>query len=447
MAIYEEAQQKNLDQTDVTPTREGIADAVEDETDEIARLEADADLLAKQFAVLPPDFRKDPPPIPLFEYRSIIPEDQRPAYHQLLQERDKNLRDNLRKYKHDLRVFRVMNRLLKGSVTLEKPVVPIEHPDLTTLNFPTEKVTNAEGNPRYWLEADKVGSGQMSTVYRAWDTQTKRYVAIKVVKGEGESELPVLKKDASKLEAILGGRLEPYFVRVDNYFQDEEGKLYTVMEYMDPDKAPTFGTYIEQRKAQQKKLPLNTILKITEKMAEGMEVMTRNNVFHNDINPENIFIVKNPEDEDDIWQVKFADLGAEDSVLKAGGYILGEKVMGTFGYVPPEILWREENVPVPEHQRMDVYVLALHVYYLLTGNEFFPLDVEETEKLLKSDEAEYFEYVEAQLRKISQEFLTDQLYGVLFKALDPYPHRRFSSPYEFVSALKAAEKPEENIVT
>src|SRR3979409_1609130 len=85
-------------------------------------------------------------------------------------------------------------------------------------------------NGRYRLEA-RIGSGGMSTVYRAMDVTLERQVAIKLMNREVASDSDQLERFPR--EARRGAQLShPHIVGVIDAGEDD-GRPYSVLEYVE----------------------------------------------------------------------------------------------------------------------------------------------------------------------------------------------------------------------
>ena len=85
-------------------------------------------------------------------------------------------------------------------------------------------------NDRFRLE-EKIGSGGMSTVYRAWDPTLERWVAIKLMHRDISEEPDQLERFRREARAVA--RLShPHVVTVIDFGEDD-GTPYIVLEYVE----------------------------------------------------------------------------------------------------------------------------------------------------------------------------------------------------------------------
>ena len=194
---------------------------------------------------------------------------------------------------------------------------------------------------------DVIGHGGMATVYKAYQPELDRIVAIKIL-------LPTFVDDAAfrscfEREARLVARLRhPYIVGIHGV-GDEEGAPYLVMEYL---QGQTLHTALRQRvRAGTFYTPAEALALLTP-IASALDYAHTHGVIHGDLKPENIILTANGPIITDFGLAK----QAQEEAASAG------EVMGTPSYMSPEQI-RAERVDC----RSDVYALGILLYELLTG--------------------------------------------------------------------------------
>jgi serine/threonine-protein kinase len=110
-------------------------------------------------------------------------------------------------------------------------------------------------------------------------------------------------------------------------------------------------------------LPVDQVLELIRKIADGMAYCHQNDVIHRDLKPENIFVT-------DINQPVIMDFGL---ALTKGAHRVTysnlSATMGTPDYMSPEQIDGKRG-----DQRTDIYALGVIMYELLTGNPPFSGD-------------------------------------------------------------------------
>jgi serine/threonine protein kinase len=193
---------------------------------------------------------------------------------------------------------------------------------------------------------DVVARSGMATIFRATDQRTGRQVAIKVPHPEVESDPALF--DRFRREEDIGKRLEhPGVMKV----LPEEGRdqLYMVMEWVD-------GKLLRQLLQQEKRLPLDQVVRIILQICDVLEYVHKHEVVHRDLKPENIMI-------DDQGRIKLIDFGiAASAGARRLTFANFSKTMGTPDYISPEqVKGKRGDV------RSDIYALGVMLYEMSTG--------------------------------------------------------------------------------
>jgi predicted Ser/Thr protein kinase len=205
---------------------------------------------------------------------------------------------------------------------------------------------------RYELE-ELCGTGGMSSVFRAYDRQLERSVALKVLHeqfaDDGESV------ERFRREARSAAQLShPHIVTVIDRGADA-GRQFIVFEYVD-------GENLKQLVGRSGRLPLARALELSCEVAEGLAFAHANGLVHRDVKPQNILV--NGE-----GAAKVTDFGIARSLDAEHGVTLTGTVLGTSTYLSPEQASGQPVTPAT-----DVYSLGVVLWELLTGDVPFPGD-------------------------------------------------------------------------
>jgi len=219
-------------------------------------------------------------------------------------------------------------------------------------------------NGRFVLE-ERVGSGGMSTVYKALDRRKLEaddrnpYVAVKVLNVEFRSHpqsLIALQREAKKSQSLA----HPNIVRVYDFDRDGD-TVYMTMEYLS-------GKSLAQifRARDFKGMSQEAAMPILEQIAAALKFAHDNCIVHADFKPANVIIT-------DSGQVKVIDFGIArafqrpDQVdMEATRFDPGSLGALTPTYASPEMLEHQEVDP-----RDDIYALGCITYEMLTGRHPF----------------------------------------------------------------------------
>ncbi len=190
-----------------------------------------------------------------------------------------------------------------------------------------------------------IASGGMGTVFRAFDLNLEREVAIKLVKPEMAQDEQIMK--GFYREARVGASLNHTNIIHIYTFDEYEGSPYLVMELAD-------NGSLDARIEAETRVPELHVLDVGIKIASALATALKHGLLHRDIKPANILY--NAEGEP-----KLVDFGLAGDA-EAG---LGDEasVFGTPYYVAPEKIKRETETFLS-----DMYSLGATLYHGLTGH-------------------------------------------------------------------------------
>src|SRR3712207_4042883 len=200
-------------------------------------------------------------------------------------------------------------------------------------------------NGRYRLEA-QIGSGGMSTVYRATDTVLERHVAVKLMHREIASDSGQLERFRREARAVAQ-LSHPHIVGVIDA-GEEDGRPYIVFEYVE-------GETLKDRIRRMGRLPVDEAIAYAIEIARALGAAHARGIVHRDVKPQNVLI-------DEEGSAKVTDFGIARSLDEEGLTAAG-RVLGTTDYVSPEqALGHEVN------GQSDLYSLGIVLYEMLTGD-------------------------------------------------------------------------------
>jgi serine/threonine protein kinase len=207
---------------------------------------------------------------------------------------------------------------------------------------------------RYLLE-DRLGSGGMSTVYKATDGVLERTVAVKVLAehlSDDEKFVARFRREALAVAKLV----HPNIVQVYDTGVDG-GRHFIVMEYVE---GRSGAQLLQTRGA----LEPAVAVEIAAQACAGLDYAHKQGIVHRDVKPGNLMVIGGPaagSDDVEGMTVKLADFGiaraAEQTRLTQVG-----SVVGTAAYLSPEQSRGEEATGIS-----DVYSLGVVTYQLLTG--------------------------------------------------------------------------------
>jgi eukaryotic-like serine/threonine-protein kinase len=203
---------------------------------------------------------------------------------------------------------------------------------------------------RYELE-ELVGTGGMSSVFRAHDRLLDRKVALKVLHEQYTEDADYVERFRREARAVAA-LSHPNIVTVIDR-GEHDGRQFIVFEYVAGD---NLKQLIERRGA----APVTTALELGIQIARGLSFAHQQGLVHRDVKPQNILLNGNGE-------AKVTDFGIARSLDVQHGMTQTGTVLGTSDYIAPE---QAQGQRVDEHT--DVYSLGVVLYELLTKEVPFP---------------------------------------------------------------------------
>lgn len=189
-----------------------------------------------------------------------------------------------------------------------------------------------------------LGSGGFAVVYRAFDRELKREVALKVLRVERMSDagLQRFRREAAVARDIASPRL----LRTFDIGRNGD-VLFLTMEVVD-------GSSLHAR-LRNGPLPIEEAIRVTGEILEGLSVLHGLGIVHRDVKPGNVLLAEDG--------VKLADFGLarrfEDPETRV---TIAEAPLGTFEYMAPEQVMTQKV-----DGRTDLYSVGLVLFEMLTG--------------------------------------------------------------------------------
>jgi eukaryotic-like serine/threonine-protein kinase len=198
---------------------------------------------------------------------------------------------------------------------------------------------------RYRIDA-VVGSGGMSTVYRAFDTVLERPVAIKLMHRDIARDSDQLERFRREARAVAQLN-HPHIVQIID--AGEEGATpYIVFEYVE-------GETLKQRIRRLGRLPVPEAVAYAIEIARALDAAHARHIVHRDVKPQNVLI-------DLEGSAKVTDFGIA-RTLDEDGLTSDGRVLGTTDYVSPE-----QALGHPVGPQSDIYSLGVVLFEMLTGD-------------------------------------------------------------------------------
>lgn len=190
-----------------------------------------------------------------------------------------------------------------------------------------------------------LGRGGMGVVYRAYDTEKQRVVALKLL-GAGPADDPIY-QERFRRESQAAARLaEPHVIPIHDW-GEIDGVLYLDMRYVD-------GEDLRALLRREGAIAPARAVAIIDQVASALDAAHRDGLVHRDIKPENILLAAN----DFAYLVDFGIAhGDADTHLTQVG-----TAIGSVAYMAPELFDSAAVSPAT-----DIYALTCVLFECLTG--------------------------------------------------------------------------------
>jgi serine/threonine protein kinase/WD40 repeat protein len=266
---------------------------------------------------------------------------------------------------------------------------------------------------RYRLET-LLGAGGMSAVYRAYDPNLRRVVAVKLIHPH-LSENPNFVNRFKEEAAAVASLRHPNIVQVHD-FNNEGETYYMVMEYL---AGETLQAHLRRINAAGRHLPLAEALRISLQICDAAGYAHRHDLIHRDIKPANIML-------DVQGQAILMDFGI---VKIVGGqyHTATGATIGTAIYMSPEQI-RGERVD----ERSDIYSMGVMLFEMLSGRPPYEADSALTLMMMHLNDP-------IPNPSDLRPNVPDQLAAVVVKALAKEREQRYQTAAEMSSDLQKAE--------
>ncbi|MEQ8677840.1 MAG: serine/threonine-protein kinase [Aggregatilineales bacterium] len=272
------------------------------------------------------------------------------------------------------------------------------------------------GRGRYQI-LERIGAGGMARVFKGYDTNLDRSVAIKIMH-EHLSENENFKERFEQEAKFVASLNHPNIVQMydfDSFNRDGQNVFYMVMSYVP---GITLQDRLKELGNNETLAPHDEVLKIMIQLCAALGYAHNRGAVHRDVKPANILL--NERGEAILTDFGIARLAQSTGLTQEGSTV------GTPTYMSPEQATGEAI-----DQRSDLYALGIILYEMLAGKPPFA-DDGTLSVLLRhlNDPVPSL----SNTHKIGDDYLD----AVIFKALAKLPEERYQSAEEFGHDLKMA---------
>jgi predicted Ser/Thr protein kinase len=260
---------------------------------------------------------------------------------------------------------------------------------------------------------EKLGQGGMAQVYKAYQPELDRYVALKILHPNltGDEDFEARFRREARAVAALE---HPHIVRVYD-FDTAEDLAFLVMEYLE---GKSLKRRLRDLDCDGEWMELAEVVRIVRALADALDHAHQQGLVHRDLKPSNVLMTRTGRPV--LTDFGIARMVDATVITESGG------TLGTPAYMSPE-----QGQGTPGDARSDVYALGVLLYQLCTGRVPFDAD---------TPYAVILKHISAPLpppRSICPE-LPEAIERVILKALAKDPDARYQTAGELGGALQLA---------
>jgi serine/threonine protein kinase len=287
--------------------------------------------------------------------------------------------------------------------------LPIGDSETIQMVDPAAITLGSDFGPRYRIET-LLGQGGMGRVYKAYDKELNRTVAIKVVRQGAMGEADALNR--FKQELVLASKISHKNILRIHDLGEVNGMKFITMAYVE-------GQDLHHVIKENPKLP-HRVLRFATQLAGALAAAHAEDVVHRDLKPQNILLDKND-------QVYISDFGLAKSFAEgAVGMTQTGAFLGTPRYMSPEQVEGKAT-----DGRADLYAYGLILYEMVTGD--VPFTGDSTLKVMYQRIQE-----KPKSPKLVNGDLPNWLVRIIMRCLERDPADRYQTAYEILADLQGA---------
>jgi serine/threonine-protein kinase len=289
---------------------------------------------------------------------------------------------------------------------------------------------------KYELQ-ERLGSGGMAEVWKAFDTQLRRYVAIKFLHASFQADSDFVSRFTREAQTVAALR-HPNIVQIYDFYISEhyeqqaavsesapqEGGAiaYMVMEYI---QGRTLAHYIHETSHEGKFPSGAVVVRLFTPISLALDYAHQHDTIHRDIKPANILLDERNKARNPMGEPILSDFGLA-KLLGGASQTATGTVFGTPLYISPE---QVQNRPVSN--RTDIYSLGVVLYEIFSGRP--PFQGESLSGIM----IQHLLDTPPDPREFNPQ-LPEALIPVLMKALAKNPQDRYASTAAMTAAVAEA---------
>ena len=261
---------------------------------------------------------------------------------------------------------------------------------------------------------EHLGRGGMAEVYKAYQPNLDRYVALKLMHAflAGDPDfISRFEREAKNVAALR----HPNIIQVYD-FDVQNGTPYMVMEFIE---GGTLKSHLEDLTRQGKALSTAEAVHIIREVGKALAYAHAHQMIHRDVKPANVLLETG-------GRVILTDFGIA-KILTGPSYTVTGATIGTPAYMSPE-----QGLGRPGDHRSDIYALGVMLYQLTTGQLPYEADTPLAVMLKHVNEP-------LPLPRTFKPDLPEGIERIILKSMAKNPDDRFNSADEMLAQLDNLE--------
>ncbi len=255
---------------------------------------------------------------------------------------------------------------------------------------------------------EQIGLGGMATVFKGYDPDTDRYVAVKILPQHFSGDPQFRQRFQREAKAIA--KLEHIHILPIFTYGEDDGISYMAMRYL---QAGTLTDRIGEGA-----LPFDEASRVLNQLASALDYAHAHGILHRDMKPSNVLL-------DDDGNAYLMDFGLA-KIVEATVDLTGDRLLGTPAYMSPEQCKGEPVGPAT-----DIYSLGIILYEMVTGRRPFHAETPIAVILQQLNDP-------LPPPRSARPDLPGKAENVIFKALAKNPESRYETAGDLAAAFARA---------
>src|SRR5947209_3855498 len=271
-----------------------------------------------------------------------------------------------------------------------------------------------------------LGRGGSAEVWKAYDTQLERYVALKILHTDLQND-PSFIARFQREARVIASLHHPNIVQIHDFKisqlpESTSTIVYMVMDYVE---GQTLATYIRNTSRAGKFPSPSEILHLFTSISNAVDFAHHKGMIHRDIKPANVLLDSRHRSQNPMGEPIVTDFGIV-KLLGANMGMTSGMWLGTPLYISPE-----QAQGHPGNERSDIYSLGVILYEICTGVPPFRGDN------IAAIMGQHISFMPTSPALINPN-ISPPLAAVIMRCLAKHPEARFSSASALVAALAEA---------